>query len=309
MFKDFRELLEAARGRGGSHGLAVAQAADEAVLEAAIRAADEGLALPVLIGSAAKIRNLLEKLGRNPEHFRVEDAPCGQESQTAVELIRRGEAAILMKGQLDTKDLLGPVVKRENGLRTGRVMSHLAICEIPGYHKLLGATDCGMLIAPTLEEKIGVIENAGGALKLLGCEKPAFAVLAGHEKPNPKMPATVDADALARMNREENRFLGCAVEGPISYDVAMSGEIARHKGYRSDNCGNFDALVVPSLEAGNIMVKSWTVTMGAKMAGTILGAGAPIVLSSRGASAEEKFLSIALAVLLARPGATDAALK
>jgi phosphate butyryltransferase len=193
-------------------------------------------------------------------------------------------------------------VKKENGLRTGKVMSHIVFFGgIPGFHKLLVQTDGGMILYPTLEDKKAIIENAVQTLRSIGYTLPKVAVLAAIEKVNPKMVETVEADALMQMNRT-GELRDCVVEGPVSYDVAMSREIAEHKGYKSENCGNFDVLVVPNMNAGNILGKCFTVTCGAQMAGIVVGAKAPVVLTSRGSSAMEKFYSIALASLISAGG-------
>ena len=177
-------------------------------------------------------------------------------------------------------------------------MSHFALNELPGYHKLIVNTDGGMLTYPTLEDKVSIVENAVLTLRAMGYECPKVAVLAGVEKLNPKMIETVEANALMEMNRE-GKITGCIVEGPVSYDVALSAEIAAHKKVPYTCCGDYDVLVAPNLAAGNILGKSWSVTAGAKMAGIIVGAKVPIVLTSRGSTAEEKYLSIALAAVAA----------
>lgn len=202
-----------------------------------------------------------------------------------------------MKGLMQTRELLSPVVRSENGLRTGRVMSHFAVNELPGYHKLIVNTDGGMLIAPTLEEKQSLIENAVAALHQMGVERPKVAILAGVETVNPKMPETLDAAELAAKCRE-GQIPGCMIEGPVSYDVAMSREIAAHKSVSYRWCGDYDVLVAPDLAAGNILGKCWAITAHAKMAGLILGAKVPVIVTSRGSTAEEKFNSIALAALI-----------
>lgn len=278
--------------------LAVAAAADEPVLESVVRAKKDDLADAILVGEEAEIRPVLEKLGAEAMGFEILNAAAGTEGQAAVELVKDGKANVLMKGLLDTKALLGPVVKKENGLRTGAVMSHCAFFQLPNYHKLIINTDGGMMLYPTVEEKRHIIENAVSAMHALGYEKPKVACLCGVEKFNPKMQETVDAAQLQKWN-EEGVLTGCTVEGPISYDIAMSPEIAHHKGYRSENCGDFDIFLVPNLVCGNLMGKCYSVTVGALMAGIIMGAKAPIVLTSRGASSEEKYNSIALASLVA----------
>lgn len=296
MFADFSSLLQAVRQGGAQRRVAVASAEDIPVLEAVAQAHRERIAESILIGDAGRIRSLLTQLGEEESQYEIVDCPHEQTGQKAVELVRNGTADILMKGMMQTKELLGPVVRRENGLRTGRVMSHFALNELPGYHKLIVNTDGGMLIAPTLEEKRSLIENAVVALHRMGCTCPKVAVLAGVETVNPKMPETLEAAELAAMN-ERGELGDCIVEGPVSYDVAMSREIAKHKGVNYRCCGDYDVLVPPDLAAGNILGKCWAVTAHAKMAGIILGAKAPVIITSRGSTAEEKLNSIALAAL------------
>ncbi|MEG1661787.1 MAG: phosphate acyltransferase, partial [Clostridiales bacterium] len=195
------------------------------------------------------------------------------------------------------RDLLKPVVNKENKLHTGRVMSHVAFNKLSNYPKLIINTDGGMVIAPTLEEKKGIILNAVAALHAIGYVLPKVAVLAGVEKPNPKMPETLEAAALQEMN-ERGEISGCLVCGPLSYDIAISGEVAKQKKFPCPYAGDFDVLVAPNLAAGNILGKCWSFTAGSVMAGMIMGAKVPIILTSRGAPAEEKFLSIAIASLV-----------
>ena len=204
-----------------------------------------------------------------------------------------------MKGLIETRDMLHPVVAKANDLRTGKLMSHVVFfSNVPNYHKLLVATDGGMVMYPTLEEKVGIVENAVEAMRKMGYEMPRVAVLAAIEKVNPKMRATVEAAELKRMNRE-GLIQHCIVEGPLSYDVAMDKAIAHHKGVDCEYCGDFDALILPDIDAGNILGKCLIVTAKAEMGGVIMGAKVPIVLTSRGSSAEEKFFSIAVASLMA----------
>ena len=294
MYSNFEEIVHRARSVARKQTVAVAAAEDQAVLDAALRAEADGIAETILVGDGEKIRELLGRMGRAYDPDRILNVPAGQAGEAAVALVRDGAADFLMKGMMDTKDILRPVVKKENGLRTGRVMSHFALNQLPGYHKLIVNTDGGMLLYPTLEEKKGIVENAVSTLRALGYDRPKVAVLAGVEKVNPAMEETLDAQALAGMGRT-GELTGCLIEGPVSYDVAMSREIAGHKGVPYTGCGDYDVLIAPNLAAGNILGKCWSVTAGARMAGIIVGAKVPVVLTSRGSSADEKYLSIALA--------------
>ncbi len=302
MFKHFEEIAEAAKNLPSKGRMAVAGAADRAVLESALEALDGGIVTPVLVGDTDEISGILRDLGRDPAELEIIHAAQGEEGQKAVELVRDGKASVLMKGMIETRDILRPVVNKENGLRTGSVMSHVGFFDrVPGTDHFIIQTDGGMLLYPSLEEKKAIIENAVSALHAIGNECPKVAVLSAVEVVNPKMTEAVDADALKQMNRS-GEIAGCIVEGPISYDLAMSSDIAAHKHYDCPYCGDFDVLVVPNIAAGNILGKCWTITCGALLGGIVVGAKAPIVLTSRGSSAQEKFYSIAVAVMVAEGG-------
>jgi phosphate butyryltransferase len=199
-----------------------------------------------------------------------------------------------MKGKLETDEMLKPVVNKESGIGTGRLMSLFVIFESPYYHKLLVVTDGGMVTYPTLEQKKAIIENTVGTLEALGYENPKIAVLAAVEKLNPKMPETVDADALYRMNLEGG-IKGCIVAGPVSLDLSLDPEAAAIQGYRSPVAGDADVIIGPNIHTGNALGKSITVLGGGRMAGIVVGARVPVIVTSRGSSSEEKYLSLALA--------------
>ena len=302
MYTDFESIVKAVREKTEKQIMAVAGADDSHVLEAVVRARAEGLADAILIGNTIRITELLREMKQDETQYELIPGDSPQEcGRIAVQTVKEGKANFLMKGLINTKDLLKPVVQKENGLKTGRVMSHVGLNELPSYHKLIVNTDGGMLIYPTLEQKKDIIINAVHMLQALGCKCPKVAVLAGVEKVNPKMQETVDAAELKRMN-QVGEIEGCIVEGPISYDLAMSAESARIKKFDCPYCGDFDMLIVPNLVCGNILGKSWYMQAGGKMAGVIVGAKVPIVLTSRGATSEEKYLSIALAALTAPRG-------
>ena len=298
IYHSFNQLLDKVRDNPVKRKVAVAGAADRHVLEALLQAQKAGISDPVLIGNGSEIARNLEALGCLWENYDIVDASdpvqCGE---TAAELIREHKADFIMKGMIETRDVLKPLVKKENGLSLGRTMSHVALNEIPGMNRLTALTDGGMVPHPTLEEKRDIILNAAEMFLALGYEEPSVAVLCAVEKVNPKMPETIDAEALVRMSRE-GTISGCRVAGPISYDIAMSAVIAKEKGYPCADCGSFDILAVPSMVAGNLLNKSLTVTAGARMAGVIMGARVPVVVTSRSSSAGEKFLSLALASLM-----------
>ena len=280
--------------------MAVAVAADAHTLEAVMAARKEGLVSPVLVGDKAKILDILSQMQETVPDADIYDEPDEVAAcEKAVALVREGVAAFLMKGKVDTKVILKAVVNREHGLGVpGAIMSHVTLFEVPAYHKILAPVDGGMVTYPTLEQKKGIIENTVAVLHTLGYDCPKVGVLACAEKPNPKMPETLDAQALAEMNRR-GEIAGCIVDGPISFDCAIDKSIADFKGYESPVAGDCDILVAPNIHAGNIMGKMLVCFSGAKMAGVIAGARCPIVLTSRGSSAEEKRMSIVLAAAAA----------
>lgn len=295
----FDEILRSAGELPERAVMAVAAAADPHSLEAALEARRAGIAEPLLVGDRGAILSLLEGLGESvPDEDIIDASDPVQAAARAVALVREGRASFLLKGGLDTSVLLKAVVDREHGLSRGRLMSHFTIFQIPGYHKLLAPVDGGMVTYPTLEQKKQIIENTVEMFHALGYDRPKVGVLACVEKINPKMPETVEADALKQMNLR-GEIGGCIVEGPISYDCAVSKEIADYKGFESPCAGDCDILLAPNIHAGNIMGKMLTVTCGAKMAGFIVGAACPIAMTSRGSSAEEKFDSIVLAAVCA----------
>lgn len=297
-YKKFNDLVEACKQHPHTNTVAVAGAADAHVLGAVVKAEKINLVKPILVGDAAEIERLLKEIGEEPANYRIIDAKtpadCGVE---AVELVKAGDAQFIMKGMVDTKDVLKPLVKKENGLHTGRAMSVFTYNEVPQMDKMLGQADGGMIPYPTLEQKRDIIITGVEALHKLGIEHPSVAVLAPVEKMNPKLVECTDAAALVEMNKD-GTITGCDVVGPISYDVAMSKEIAQTKKFDCPYCGEFDMLVYPNMSAGNMAHKAMILCGGTKMAGVVVGAKVPVVLTSRGASEEEKFVSLALASLI-----------
>ena len=299
VYRNFAELVSAVKALPAMQRMALAVADDAHSLEAALNARREGIARPILVGNKAEILRILAEMGESVPEGDIYDAEDGKAAcEKAVALVREGKADFLMKGRIDTAVLLKAVVNKENGLGTGRLMSHFTMFELPSYHKLLTPVDGGMVTYPTLEQKKEIIENTVETLLSMGYDCPKVGVLACVEKVNPKMPETVEAAELAAMN-ERGEIKSCIVEGPISYDCALSKEIADYKGLRSRIAGDVDVLVAPNIHAGNIMGKMLAVSCGAKMAGFIVGARCPIVMVSRGSSAEEKYLSIAVATAVA----------
>jgi phosphate butyryltransferase len=294
VYRNFAEVIKKVQNNEIKRRVAVVAAQDEHTLEAVFRAKQDQIIEPILIGEKPRIKYFLEKLninGADIQIIHVEDDSSA--AIKAIELIHENKADFIMKGKIQTADLLKAVVNKEKGLGTGRVMSHLVLHELPNYHKLLAVTDGGMMMYPNLDEKKQIIENAVNSFKALGYACPKVAVLTAVEKVNPKMPETLDADLLKKMNLD-GWLNNCIVEGPISYDLTMSKDSAEIKGFKSKVTGDADILIVPNITAGNILGKSLVYSAGAKMAGFIVGAKVPIVLTSRGSSSEEKYLSLVL---------------
>lgn len=294
--KSFDELLNRAKNLKGTKRMALAGAHDIHSLEAAIQARQENLCSPVLIGKASMVEDSLAKLGCNAQKFEIVDSGENSPGKVAVEYVRDGKADFLMKGGISSKELLKPVVDKANNMKTDRTMTSIALAEIPNYHKLIVNVDGGMVIYPDLEQKKHIIINSVELLHKLGYENPKVAVLCGVEVVNEKMIETVHAAELVKMN-QSGEISGCTVVGPISYDLIVSKESASVKGYNCPFCEDFDIILCPVMAAGNMLTKTWVYNAGAKWAGVIAGAKVPIVLTSRGSTAEEKYLSIALAAL------------
>ena len=251
-----------------------------------------------MVGNREAIKKTAEKIGFSVTDDQIVDAEDPESAAAeGVKLIREGRADFLMKGKLETSQMLRPVVNKQTGLNKGGVMSHVSLTEVPAYHKMVLTTDGGMLPYPTLEQKKHIIENAVYVMNRLGYEEPKVCVLAASETPNPKMPESMEAAALKEMN-QKGEIENCIVEGPISFDLAMVKEKAEIKGYESPCAGDADILIVPNIHAGNILGKCLIEMANSKMAGLIVGAQCPIVLTSRGASSEEKFNSLMLACIV-----------
>ena len=298
MLRNFEDVLRRARALQGVT-VSVAAAQDRDVLMAVKEARDAGIASAMLVGDADAIRPLMQEVGLDPDTKVVHEPDPKKAALTAVSLVKKGEAKVVMKGLVNSTDFLKAVLDREEGLRSGRLLCHLAAFEIPGLEKLAFFSDGGMNIAPSLEEKIDILLNSLAALKSLGIAAPNVAVLTANEMVNPKMPATVDAKALAERNANQELTQGI-VEGPIAFDVAISPEAAKHKGLPSEISGQVDLFLLPNIEAGNILGKSLVYCAKAKMAGIVVGAAKPVVMTSRSDTPEGKLYSIALACLATR---------
>lgn len=295
----FADLATEAKNMTKKTIIAVVEAQDEHTLESVIKATEDEIMVPVLIGNVDKITEMLKHFGADPSKFNIVATNGIDESlQKAVELINAGKATAIMKGKLESGQFMKAIVTKDNGLLTGGKLSLVGFYETPKYHKLFAVSDMGLNTYPDLEGKKAIIENAVKMLHALGLESPKVAVLSSVEKVNPKMPDAVDGDALKTMNLN-GEITGCIVEGPISFDLATSTDSAKIKGYESPVAGDADLLIVPDIAAGNILVKCLTGFCGANTAGTVLGAKVPVILTSRSAEASDKYYSIALAACAA----------
>lgn len=292
--KNFEELIRKIKKFKKPKKVVVVCAHDKHTLEAIAKAEKDGGVESILIGNKNKIKELLREIDFEKDDKSIIDSDSDIETACkAVEIIRENKAEFIMKGKIQTADLLKAVVDREKGLRTNRIMSHISFLEVPTYHKILAVSDGGMVISPRLEEKKQILENAVSIFLSLGYKNPKVAVLAAVEKTNDKMIESVDGEILKKLN-QSGEIKNCLVEGPISYDLAMCMESAKIKGYRSPVAGDADILIVPNITVGNILAKSLVYSGRSKMAGFITGAMVPIVLTSRGATSEEKYLSLVL---------------
>lgn len=292
--RNFEDMMAFMKNASEKKTVVVAAADDEHTLEGLHSTMKAGLIKAVLVGNRDRINEIIKTQGFEIDAPIIDAEDEQKAAEKAVFLIREGKGDFLMKGKLQTATLLKEVVNKENGLNLGNVMSHVGLFEIPTYHKLVAITDGGMVLNPDLGQKKSIIENAVKALKGVGIDTPKVAVMAGAEVVNPKALESVDADALKKMYLA-GEITDCIVEGPISYDLAMSREAAATKGYESPVAGDADIMLMPNMAAGNLVAKSLTVSGNTKMAGIVMGAKVPIVLVSRGASSEEKFLSLLFA--------------
>jgi phosphate butyryltransferase len=293
-----RALVSRAQG-GVRVPTAVVYPVDAASLLAALDAASQGLIAPILIGPAARIRAAAKAAGADLAGFRLIDAGEPREAAAkAVDLVRAGEAALLMKGDLHTEDFMLPVVAAA-GLRTSRRISHVYLMDVPGYPRPLLITDAAINITPSLEEKADIVRNAIDLAYVIGIAQPKVAILAAVEVVSGRMPATLDAAALCKM-ADRGQIIGGLLDGPLAFDNAVSEAAAREKGIVSPVAGRADILVVPDLEAGNMLAKQLSFLSGAEAAGVVMGACVPIILSSRADSAGTRLASCALAVLISR---------
>ncbi len=300
MIKSFDEIIEKV-GRCEMKKVAVSVAQDSAVLEAVAAAKERGIADAVLVGDEAKIREIAASVNVNLDGFEIINEPdMIQASLTAVKLAHDGKVDMYMKGLIDTKNFLKSVLDKEVGLRTGGPLSHVSVFDVPSYDKLLFLTDVAFMTYPTLEDKVNIIKNTLPVAYACGVENPKVAPLAAVEVVNPKMSVTVEAAELTRMNNE-GELTGCIVDGPLSLDLAIDPEAAKHKGATDRKIqGDADILLFPDIHAGNIVYKCLVHTVPGLKNGCILtGTKVPVILTSRSDTFETKVNSIALAAVVA----------
>lgn len=299
MITSFNELISKVK-ECSKKTVAVAVAEDDAVLEAVHAAKEQGIADAILVGDAEKIRAISASLNIDPAEYQIINEPDHiQAARTAVKLAHDGVADMYMKGLLDTKNFLKSVLDKEVGLRTGKPLSHVAVFEVEGVKQLLFLTDVAFMTYPTLEDKVHIIENTVAVCHACGIECPKVAPLAAVEVVNPKMPATVEAAELTKMN-EAGEITGCIVDGPLSLDIAIDPEAAAHKGAAGRRvAGDADVLLFPDIHAGNLVYKCLVHTAKVENGCILTGTKVPVILTSRSDSFQTKVNSIALAAVVA----------
>ena len=298
MIKKLHDLVEKVKNIE-TITLAVAAAEDEEVLKAVFDAKKEKIINPILVGDVQLIKKIAEELNEDLSGIELIEAQDLVDSAVkSVKLVSSGRAQFLMKGLLDTSILLKEVLNKEYGLRDESLLSHVMVYEVDSYHKLLTLTDGGMNIAPDVKQKEYILKNAIKVAKALEIETVKVACIAAKEKVSEKMPVTLDAKALADLGREGNFGEAVIIDGPIAYDLAVSKEAAEIKNYKSEVSGDVDVMLFPTIESGNSVGKALTYMAGAKSAGVIMGAKAPVVLVSRADTHESKLYSIALGAII-----------
>jgi len=299
-FRTIDDIIETIKSKKRRKTCAIVGADSRYTLEAVLRAYNDGIIDPFLIGNESNIENCLQKIGGHDLPFRIIPTRSQNESaQKAADLARSGEVDILMKGNMESSVLFGRLLDKKKGLQPKKILAGLSIFEIPNYHKLLAMTDGGITIRPTLEQKKWMIENAVEALIQMGIECPKVAVLAAAEIPTSKMPETMDAAALQKMN-ERGEIKDCIISGPISYDLAVNRESAKIKNFDSPVAGDADLLVFPDISSGNFVTKAMVFTARAKYISVAVGARLPIIFPSRASLQEDRYRSLLVASLLSR---------
>lgn len=298
MIKSLQEVLEKAKNQE-TKKIAVAVAQDRPVLEAVRDAKEQGISEAILVGDKAKMEAIAAEIKMDLTKFEIvnEENPI-KAALKAVELVSSGKADMLMKGLIDTANFLRAVLNKEVGLRTGKLMSHVAVFEISKFDRLIFLTDGAFNMYPELKDKVDIVKNAVTVAHAVGIEIPKVAPICAVEVVNPNMPATIDASILSKMS-DRGQIKGCVIDGPLALDNALSAAAAEHKGVKGEVAGRADILLMPNIESGNIMYKTLTYTTESKNAALLVGTSAPVVLTSRNDSHETKMNAIALAALVA----------
>lgn len=296
---ELKDLIKLAGNTAQKKKIAVAAAGDDVVLKAVEMAYDKNICDAILFGDENEIKKIALENSIDISKFEIRHCDSSKKAVIeAVSAVANKQADLPMKGKITTGELLSVFLKDEYNLKTKGTMNLVSVFEIPAYHKLLIVTDAGMVISPTLEQKIDSVVNAVSVAKKIGVSMPKVALVAALEQVNPKMQATLDAAVITQMNRR-NQIKDCIVDGPFAMDNAVSLHAAQHKGIISDVAGDADIIIMPEINAGNIFYKSMVFLAGAKVGSTILGAKKPVILTSRADSDEAKLNSIALSVLMA----------
>ena len=297
MSKNFDDLLKKV-GTLSKKKVAVAVAQDEPVLEAIKAAKERGISDAILVGDESLIRELANKIDMDLSLFEIVNEPnIGKATLEAIKLVSSGKADMVMKGLVDTATFLRAVLNKEVGLRTGKLMSHVAVFEIEGIDRLILLTDAAFNTYPDLKAKIQILNNSVNVAKACGINMPKVAPVCAVEVVNTDMPATIDASLLSKMN-DRGQIKGCIVDGPLALDNALSEEAAHHKGITGEVAGKADILLLPNIESANVMYKTLTYTSKSRNGGLLVGTSAPVILTSRADSFETKVNSIALAALV-----------
>ena len=298
MSKNFDDLLSKVQ-EFKRKKVSVAVAQDEPVLEAIKAAKEQGIADAILVGDKDKIKEIASSIGMDLTQFEVIHEPDAKKAALfAVQLVSSGRADMVMKGLVDTATFLRSVLNKEVGLRTGKIMSHVAVFEIEGFDRLIFLTDAAFNTYPDLKAKIQIVQNSVSVAHACGIECPKVAPVCAVEVVNPDMPATVDASLLAKMS-DRGQIKGCIVDGPLALDNALSEEAAHHKGITGPVAGKADIIMLPNIETANVMYKTLTYTSKSRNGGILVGTSAPVILTSRADSFETKVNSIALAAVVA----------
>ena len=296
--QNFEQIVDKAKAAGRCSRVVIAGADAENILLGAFHAAEEGFAYPVLVGEEAKVRPMLERLSLDKHEFELVPVQPGENlTQKAINMVNQGRGDVLMRGSTQTREFLLPLLDKKNNLRTDRLITHIDLVSMPEYPKLIAIGDVTVTVRPTLAQKREVIRNMTDTLRYVEDEKPNIALLALVEQPSFHMNDTIEARDLVK-EHERHPIADCNLVGPIAYDLILSKEAARLKGYDNPLCGDFDGIVAPSLLAGNLIVKCWQMHAHARTCGVIVGAKHPVAITSRSDSADVSYLSLAFCNVL-----------